>query len=279
MRSNRSAQTPTVPAKISGLIRHSVGLVLAALTSAFAGCGSATDRTLEETVEKVYRIDPIANITISNENGAIFVYGSTRNEMRVEAVKKAYSRERLKQLVINFAVQRSGVSISTISPAKSKSFFSDRSGTVDYTIVVPATANISKVTLNTGELLVDGMRGETVEARLGSGRIFAHNCFSNIAFTLGTGTITLAYEWWEKRRFWIQANIGEGNARTLLPADAACHLIAETGHGKIGVDFEQFAGRGSKETRKLDTVLGGGGEARITIRAQSGNIAFAETSP
>ena len=46
------------------------------------GCGSAAHRTLEETFERIYTIEPTANVTVINGDGAVFIHGSNTNEMR-----------------------------------------------------------------------------------------------------------------------------------------------------------------------------------------------------
>ena len=58
------------------------------------GCGSGNNRVLEEVSEKVYAVEPSANISIRNYDGAILVCGSNVNEVRVRSLKKAYSHER-----------------------------------------------------------------------------------------------------------------------------------------------------------------------------------------
>jgi hypothetical protein len=265
--------------RLAAINQQGVRLLLAASLSALAGCGPAAHRTLEETFEQTYTIEATANITITNGDGAVFVYGSNRNEMRVEAIKRAYTRKRLKQIAVDVSIQPGSVSISTKFPPKPKFALFDRSGTVDYTIVVPATTNLTRLELGAGEVLVDGMRGRTTHARLGSGRIFAHNCFGNVALTLERGTVTLAYDWWEPRKFSIEANIGDGNAWAFFPIDVVCHLVAETGHGKIGNDFAETAQRGTKEITKVDMLIQGGSGAAVTMRARKGNIRIVEASP
>lgn len=259
--------------------RQGIRLILAALLSALVSCGSATNRTLEETFEQIYTIEPTANIAVKNRGGAVFIYGSNANEMWVQAIKRTYTRERLHQIAVNVSVQPGSVSVESSFPKKTRWGFSDRSGTVDYTIVVPATANLARLELGDGEVLVEGMRGPSVHARLGSGQMFAHNCFSNVAITLDRGTLILAYDWWEPGKFSIQANIARGNAWAFFPADIVCHLVAGTDHGKIGNDFEEPAGRGIREITKIDMLIQGGGEAAVTIHAKQGNIKVVEASP
>ena len=265
--------------QLTAINPQSVRLLLAALLSALAGCGSAAHSPLEETFEQIYTIEPTVNVTVINGDGAVFVYGSNTNEMRVQAVKRAYTRERLKQIAVVVSVHPGSVSINTKFPPKPKWALSDRSGTVDYTIVIPATANLARLELEDGEVLVDGMRSRRMRARLGSGRMLAHNCFGNVALTLDRGTLTLGYDWWEPGKFSIEANVEHGNAWAFLPIDVVCHLVAETRHGKIENDFEEPAERGTKEIRKIDMLIQGGGETAVTMLAKEGNIKIVEANP
>jgi hypothetical protein len=131
--------------------------MVAALLMLLNGCGSADNRVLEEVSEKVYTVEPDANISIHNQDGAILVYGSDVNEVRVRSLKKAYSHARLNQIAIDVSTKPGAVSITAKVPPQPKWAFSDHSGTVDCIIVVPATASISALDLNAGEVLLDSM--------------------------------------------------------------------------------------------------------------------------
>ncbi|HEY7001843.1 MAG TPA: hypothetical protein VH330_08880, partial [Candidatus Udaeobacter sp.] len=73
---------------------------VAVLSLSLSGCGPGSDRLLEETFERLYTIQPTADISIQNGDGAVLVYGSNTNEMRVHATKKSYSRTRLKEIAV-----------------------------------------------------------------------------------------------------------------------------------------------------------------------------------
>ena len=246
-----------------------------------SGCGSADNRVLEEVSEKVYTVDPDANISIHNQGGAILVYGSDANEVRVRSLKKAYSHGRLNQIVIDVSAKPGAVSITAKVPPQPKWAFSDHSGTVDCTIVVPATASISALDLNAGEVLLDSMRGREVHARLGDGRVFARNCFTNLDLTVNRGTLTLAYDWWEHEKFSAQVNVGQGNASVFLPSDAGFHLLAGAAHGKIANDFNNLpvSANSSASEMKIDQIVNGEGSATINVRVEKGNIKIAEVNP
>jgi len=244
-------------------------------------CGSADNRVLEDVVEQVYPIDPRANISIHNYDGAILVYGSDVNEVRVRSLKRAYSHERLNQIAIDVSTKPGAVSITAKVPPQPKWAFLDHSGTVDWTIVVPATASISALDLNAGEVLLDSMHGREVHARLGDGRIFARNCFTNLDLTMNRGTLTVGYDWWEQEEFSTHVNVGQGNAWFFLPSDARFHLLARAAHGKIANDFNNvpLTANSSVPEMNIDQIINGGGAATINVRVEKGDIKIAEANP
>ena len=261
--------------------RLKFGPIVVTLLLSLAGCGSESDRVLEETFERLYTIEPNANITIQNGDGAVLVYGSNTSEMQVHAIKWAYRRSRLTQIAINVSTKPGSVSITTKFSPRPKWGFFDRSGTVDYTIVVPATANILGLDLDAGEVLVDGMRGQKTRARLGEGRMFVRNCFTDLDLAIRRGNLILSYDWWEKSTFAAEANLARGNAWAYLPVDAAFHLLAKAVQGEIFNDFESRAV--AKPTvakgKKIDALVNNGGQTTIKFRVRECNIKIVEANP
>ena len=255
--------------------------ILAALLLSLSGCSAKNDRVLEEVFEHLYTIEPGTNITIQNGDGAVLVYGSNVNEMQVHAVKKAYSHARLTQIAIDVSSKPGSISITTKFPPKPKWGLFDRSGTVDYTIVVPATVTISGLELDAGEILVDGMRGSMTRARLGEGRVFIRNCFTNLDVAVRRGNLIVSYDWWEESRFLAEVIVAAGNVWMYVPGDAAFRLLAEAAQGKIVSDFETIAleAPASAAGMKTDTRVNGGSEATMKIRVEEGNIRIVEANP
>ncbi len=193
--------------------------------------------------------------------------------------KKAYSPERLKAISVRVSAQPNSISIETIYPPDSGARFSDRSGTVDYVIVVPETIRISKLELTTGEVQLDEMRSDEARAQLGNGRLFAHNCFGNLDLDVKTGNLAIVYEWWEDIEFSIHATIQNGNASAYIPTEAAFHLIAHTATGKIANDFAEKEQRRTEPINKIDMLVGGGGKTTFQFETQDGNVKIAEHNP
>ena len=261
--------------------RRNLRQIAIVLLLSLAGCGSESDPVLEETFERVYTVQPNTDISIQNRDGAVLVYGANTNELQVHATKRAYSRMRLREIAIDVSVQPTTGSIRTKFPPKPRWALFERSGTVDYTILLPATASISQLRLVAGEVVVDGMRGPSVHAWLGDGRMLAHNCFTRIDLALQRGNLTLSYDWWEHGTFSVHANIAQGSAWAFLPSDSAFHLVAETAHGKIGNDFDNLAVErtASAAPAKIDMLVNGGGQAAIKMRAADGDIKIVEANP
>jgi len=244
-----------------------------------AGCGGEGHSVLEETFEQVYSVPATADLSIQSSDGALLVYGSDANEVRINATKKAYAWSKVKQIGINVSVQPTSVSIDIKGPAKPRWAFFDRSGTVDCTIVVPASANISKLHLDAGEVLLEGMHGRNVHATLADGRMMVHNCFSDLDLGLERGNLTLSYGWWEQRPISVQASVKQGNVSAFLPSEAAFRLIAQTAHGRIANDLDNKPISRGAGAGKINMLIQGGGQAIIKVYAERGDIKIVETSP
>ena len=232
-------------------------------------------------IDRSYEVEPNATLSISNRDGSIRVYGAggETRKVRVEAIKKAYRAERLKGISVQISAQPNAISIETIYPPTPSAGFSDRSGTVDYVIVVPQTMRIAKLELGSGEVLIEELRSDEARAKLGNGRLFAHNCFGNLELALDTGNLAIVYEWWEEAEFSIRSTIQNGNAFAYLPADAAFHLIARTATGKIANDFAQQQDRHAETVDKIDMSVGGESKTTFQFETRDGNIKISAHNP
>ena len=274
-------EPPVVHGKSSAGARrflHILRLSLTAILLGFLGCDGSVKGPLEETLNQIYPLDSTAAITVSNRDGSIRIYGGG-DELRVQATKKAYSAERLRQIKINITTAPDTASITTDFPPTPKWGFSDRSGTVDYIIVVPETARLVHAELADGELAVEGLREGRVQARLGNGLMFARNSFGHLELNLGTGNLSLSFDWWERAQLAVDATVGRGHIRSFFPSDAAFRLQADAPNGKIVNDFVEKEQRRSDLSNKIGMVVGEGGDVIVKIRANNGNIRIAETNP
>lgn len=231
---------------------------------------------LEYTVTSTVSLNSNATISIHNDDGAIWIYGADVREAKIQAIKKAYTQERLDQIKIDISATPERLSIDTKYPPRSKWTLRDRSGTVDYVLIVPWTCQIARAELDNGEFLVEGMREAAVHARLGNGRMFIHNCFAEIHAEVANGGLDVGYDWWEERPFSLDGKIVNGNVHAFVPGDAAFHLLASSVNGHVVSDFSAAQDRQRGGVPKIDIVIPGPVQAELRLEAINGSVQVAE---
>jgi len=241
----------------------------------FAKEGSAGE-VLEDVVERRFPLDPSGTFSLRAIDGTVEIFGTDSQEVKIVAVKKAFSPERLNAIAIRVDARQNAVNIETTPPPAPRHQFSDRSGTVEYTINIPQTARIARVELPTGELVIDGMRGASIAASLGSGQLVIHNCFCDQTIHVNQGALNVFFDWMEEHPISIEAKIEDGNLSARLPTDAAFHLHAVAKEGHVSSDFSPMGTRQRGDDSEIDEVIGDGPATRLTFRAGEGNIHVSE---
>jgi hypothetical protein len=247
---------------------RSCSWVLCALwvTSAFAV------EPLEEGVEQKYDVNPDVSLSVTNVDGSIRVYGAEQTVVSIEAIKKAYQADRLHRIVVDVKASKSGIVINTTFPPR-ESALGDRSGTVDYIIVVPQTAKITQLELMNGEILVEGLRpGGSAKAHLVNGWMAGHNCFANLDLALENGRLDVAYDWWENHEFAIKAASTRGNIRAFFPSDASLNLSATAVEGRIANGFDSKKASPGDVVHSVAEVIGPDAQTVVSFEARRGNI-------
>src|SRR6266513_4681666 len=247
---------------------------------AFAGLLIASSlpagEVLEDVVERRFPLDPSGTFSLRAIDGTVEIYGTDSAEVKIVATKKAFSLERLNAIVIRVDARQDSVNIETTSPPAPRHDFSDRSGTVEYTINVPQTARIVRVELPHGELVIDGMRGASIAADLGSGQLVTHNCFCDQTIHVNHGGLNVFFDWLEERPIAIEAVIEDGNALARIPAAATFHLHAVAKRGHVSSDFSPMESRKRGDASEINEAIGDAPTTKLTFRASEGNIHISE---
>jgi hypothetical protein len=253
-----------------------------ALTIAFAFVGWLTagslpaGEVLEDVVERRFPLDPSGTFSLRAIDGTVEIYGTDSREVKIIATKKAFSSERLNAIAIRVDARQDSVNIETTPPPAPRHHFSDRSGTVEYTINVPQTARIARVELPHGELVIDGMRGASIAANLGSGQLVTHNCFCDQNIHVKQGALNVFFDWMEERLISIEGEIEDGNMLARLPTDAAFHLHAVAKDGHVSSDFSSMESRKRGDALEINEVIGDAPATKLSLRASEGNIHISE---
>ena len=235
--------------------------------------GAFAVEVVEEIVEQKYPCDPDATLSIRNTDGAVRIYAGDVGEISIQAIKKAYTAERLKTLVVDVKATRTRIAIETIVPPRETGFsLSDRSGTVEYIIIVPQTTKITQLELVNGEVLVEGLKGGSATARLVNGWMAGHNCFGDLNLTVVNGRLDLAYDWWESQKFSVKASSQNASIRAYLPSDASATITAQATTGWIVNGFEAKKSAPAEPPHALNFAIGTEPDAAFEMKAANGNI-------
>ena len=231
----------------------------------------AAVKILEETIEQKYELDADATLSIANIDGSIRVYAAETPEIFLRTTKKAYTAERLQGIVVDVQASRKAVTVRTTFPPR-KNALSDRSGVVDYIVIVPQAIKISQLELVNGEVTIEGLRGGSAKAHVTNGWISGQSCFAGLDLTVETGRLDVFYGWWENHKFSVKGSSNRGIVRAFLPGDTSVMLNATSGTGRIINTFNETKTGAPDTVRSLNTVIGSNSEAAIELKAGSGDI-------
>src|SRR6266700_2876199 len=248
--------------------------------SAFAGALFANSigagEVLEDVVERRFPLDPAGTFSLRAIDGTVEIFGSDSREGKLVAPKKAFSLERLNAIVIRVDARPGAVNIETTPPPPPRHHFSDRSGTVEYTINIPQTARIARVEMPNGELVIDGMRGASIAASLGRGQLAIHNCFCDQTIHVNQGGLNVSFDWLEERPIAIEAVIEDGNILARIPTDATFQLRALAKQGHVSSDFSPMESHKRGDASEINEVIGDAPATALSFRANEGNIHISE---
>ena len=261
-------------------IRYALRMLALTTTVLFLGSLIASSlragEVLEDVIERRFPLDPSGTFSLRAIDGTVEIFGTDSQEVKIVAVKKAFSPERLNAIAIRVDARQDVVNIETTPPPAPRHHFLDRSGTVEYTINIPQTARIAWVELPTGELVIDGMRGASIVASLGSGQLVTHNCFCDQTIHVNHGELSVLFDWLEENPITIEGVIEAGNALARMPTDATFHLHAVAKEGHVSSDFSPMETRQRGDDSEINEVIGDGPATKLTFRAGEGNIYISE---
>ena len=256
---------------------NKIALAVLSVSAALLLANRATaGEVLEDVVERRFPLDPSGTFSLRAIDGTVEIFGTDSREVKIVAIKKAFSPERLNAIAIRVDARQNAVNIETTPPPAPRHHFSDRSGTVEYIINIPQTARIARVELPNGELVIDGMRGASIAASLGSGQLVTHNCFCDQTIHVNQGGLNVFFDWMEERPISIEAEIEDGNLSARLPTDAAFHMHAVAKQGHVSSDFSPMGTRQRDDDSEISEAIGDAPATKLTFRAAEGNIHVSE---
>lgn len=258
------------------MIKRNIIVILVALAALLAITSVAYTQAQQQVREEFHQTYPLAaggRVSLENINGAVHVKTWERNEIKVDAVKTAQTRERLAEAEIKInSFSPDSIHIETEYPPwnDDRDRRHENPASVEYTLTVPRSARLESIELINGALDIEGVAGE-VKASAINGRLTARGLASQARLSTINGSLEATFERLGDMQS-IVLNSVNGSILLTIPSDTNAQVKANTVHGNINNDFGLPVRRGEYVGRDLAGTLGSGGTTRIKLGNVNGQI-------
>lgn len=225
-----------------------------------------------EMFSQTYPITPTGRVNIANINGDVHVNVWDQNSVKVDAVKRAYSSQRLSEVTIEVESFSDILQIKTRYPEDRNYNGRNREdswASVEYTLTLPRRAKLDGAELVNGSLDVEGLQGD-VRASLVNGTVKASGLGGEVKLSTVNGGIEANVVALEAAKG-VQLTSVNGPIVLVVPSGASADVKASTVHGGITNDFGLKVEDGEYVGHSMNGQIGSGG-ARIRLQNVNGSI-------
>jgi len=251
-------------------------LAIGALLAQFAALPSfASPDDVREEFHQTYPLQAGGRVELENINGAVHITAWDRNEVKVDAVKTASSKEKLDDARIEVNASAGQVSIRTKYPDHNLTF-TDHSrhnpASVEYTLTVPRGASLDEISLVNGSLEISGVSGK-VKSSCVNGNTMAKNLAGAAHLEGVNGRVRAEFDLVSHS---VELESVNGRVEVVLPSDTNAVIEAETVSGSISNELGLLS-TGHIVGHNLHGQLGGGGP-KIKLSTVNGSIEIRRAS-
>lgn len=263
------------PATATGLSGQDVRpLPSVPATESVTGVPAQPGQELREEFHQTYPLSATGRVSVENINGGVQIKVWDRAAVQVDAVKRAYRRERLDEAKIEVTASEENIRIKTDYPDGNLNFRSgegryNNPATVEYTLTVPRKAVLESIELINGSLEIDGVEG-SVKASSINGKVVARGLLGETKLSTINGQLQATFTQLDESKP-ISLNSVNGNVFLIIPSNANASVRASTVHGGISNDFGLQVRHGEYVGHDLDGQIGSGGP-RIKLDNVNGSI-------
>jgi len=245
------------------------GVRLGALLAAVQTLSAAAGFSIEE-FSRSFAFSPRGCIFLENLNGDVRITSWDRDEVRVEAVKRALTPDRLDDAHI--VVNRND---DTLSIRTQYAPGTDEPASVEYRIMVPRRARLRDVKLVNGGLSIYGVAGD-VKASAVNGNIHAEQLEGEAELSTVNGQLEAGFQHLPGARA-ISLTSVNGPITLTLPAEGSATVNARNLAGGIRSDYGhplRIASSGGHRLRTFIRRGKGGMSTRIQLHNVNGGISI-----
>ena len=266
------------------------GLVAAAATSLFGqdqrpvpsvpsteNCTASPAQPYQELREEFHQTYPLSaagHVSLENINGGVQIKVWDRAAVQLDAIKKAYRKDRLDEAKIDVTATEENIRIKTDYPDGNQNFRSgegryNNPAIVEYTLTIPRKAVLETIELVNGSLDIDGVEGD-VKASSINGKVVARGLMGEAKLSTINGQLHATFTQLDESKP-ISLGSVNGGVTLIIPSDSNASIRAGTVHGGIENDFGLQVRHGEYVGHDLEGQIGSGGP-RIKIGNVNGSI-------
>jgi len=232
------------------------------------------EQELREDFHQTYPLSATGRVSLENLNGGAQIRVWDRPAVQVDAVKRAYRRDRLAEAKIEVNSSEERIQIKTEYPDLNQSFYKDsrrydNPAIIDYVLTVPRKAILQSIELINGSLEIDGVEG-SVNASSINGRLTARGLQGETNLSTVNGSLQATFSQLSESKP-ISLQSVNGGVTLVIPSNANATVRASTVHGGIMNDFGLQVRHGEYVGHDLAGQIGTGGP-RIKLGNVNGSI-------
>lgn len=225
------------------------------------------EAALTEELHKTFPLDADGRVSLENVNGAVHIAAWDRNEVRVDAIKRASTKEALTEAEIVIDAASGSISIRTRYPEHDRR---RDSAAVEYTLKVPRRARLHAVSVVNGGVDVTGVSGD-VKISSVNGAVVAKNLGGGEArLSTVNGHLEASFDKLAGSSA-ISLNTVNGSISLAIPDKSNADFSVSTVHGGILSDFGLSGSNGHHRSGHVSGQMGSGG-AHIKLSSVNGGI-------
>ena len=237
-------------------------------------CAEQPGEEVREEFHQTYPLSPTGRVSLENINGGVQIKVWDRAAVQVDAIKRAYRKDRLDEARIEVNTTEENIRIKTEYPDENQTFRSDERrynnpAIVDYTLTVPRKAVLESIELVNGSIDIDSVEGN-VKASSINGKLIARGLASEARLSTINGPLQATFTQLDESKL-IDLGSVNGNVTVIVPSNANASIRASTVHGGISSDFGLKIKHGEYVGHSVDGQIGTGG-ARIKLNNVNGAI-------
>jgi len=264
----------------AGLLFSSSGETVAAGPAVVAGANDskvlAVKRDETEKFEQTYPISATGRVSVSNVNGSIVLEAWDRNEVRLEALKIADSRETLAEVDIKVDSRPDSLSIKADygnwNNNRDGNWKNTRKMEVQFRLSVPRTAVLNEIETVNGSVTVSNFTNFTKISAV-NGNVSASNLRGAAELSTVNGEVVADFDELANNSR-ISLNTVNGSVHLVIPSDANATIKADSLNGNI-INAFGLPGRKRKYVgRDLHGRIGGG-QVPIKLNSVNGQLVIA----